>query len=57
VSSNIHAALSRNDWHPDLVHDLPSQYLQDDPNIDDPVNDTGLGPGHGDLQVSGEFAF
>jgi len=57
VSSNVHAALSRNDWHPDLVHDLPTQYLQDDPNIDDPVNDTGLGPRHGDLQVSGEFAF
>jgi len=57
VSSNVHAALSRNDWHPDLDHALPSQNLQDDPNIDDPVNDTGLGPGHGDLQVSGEFAF
>ena len=57
MSSNVHAALSRNDWHPDLVHDLPTQYLQDDPNIDDPVNDTGLGPRHGDLQVSGEFAF
>ena len=57
MSSNVHAALSRNDWHPDLDHALPSQNLQDDPNIDDPVNDTGLGPRHGDLQVSGEFAF
>jgi hypothetical protein len=56
VSSNVHAVLSRNDWHPDLVHDLPSQCLQDDPNIDDPVSDTGLGPRCGDLQVSGEFA-
>jgi hypothetical protein len=56
VSSNVHTAFSRNDWHADLVHDLPSQSLQDDPSIDDPVNDTGLGPRCGDLQVSGEFA-
>ena len=28
MSSNVHTALSRNDWHPDLVHDLPSQSLQ-----------------------------
>jgi hypothetical protein len=56
VSSNVHTAFSRNDWHLDLVHDLPSQSLQDDPSIDDPVNDTGLGPRCGDLQVSGEFA-
>jgi len=55
VSSNVHTAFSRNDWHPDL-HDLPSPSLQDDPSIDDPVNDTGLGPRCGDLQVSGEFA-
>jgi hypothetical protein len=56
VSSSVHSALSRNDWHPDLVHYLPSQCLQGDPSIDDPVNDTGLGPRCGDLQVSGEFA-
>jgi hypothetical protein len=41
VSSNVHTALSRNDWHLHLVHDLPSQALQGDPSIDDPVNDTG----------------
>jgi hypothetical protein len=35
---------------------LPSQSPQDDPSIDDPVNDTGLGPRCGDFQVSGEFA-
>jgi hypothetical protein len=57
VSSNVHAVLSRNDWHPDLVHDLPSQCLQDDLSIDDPVNDTGLGPRCGDLHVSGELAY
>ena len=56
MSSNVHTAFSRNDWHLDLVHDLPFQSLEDDPNIDDPVNDTGLGPRCGDLQVSGEFA-
>ena len=56
MSSNVHTALSRNDWHLDLVHDLPSQSREDDPGIDDPVNDTGLGPRHGDFQVSGEFA-
>ena len=55
MSSNVHT-LSRNDWRLDLVYDLPSQSLQGDPSIDDPVNDTGLGPRHGDLQVSGEFA-
>jgi hypothetical protein len=44
VSSNVHTALCRNDWHLDLVHDLPSQAPQGDPSIDDPVNDTGLGP-------------
>jgi hypothetical protein len=56
VSSNVRTALSRNDWHLDVVPDLPSQSLQDDPSIDDPVNDTGLGPRSGDLQVSVEFA-
>jgi hypothetical protein len=56
VSSDAHTALSKIDWHLDLLLDLPSQSPQGDPSIDDPVNDTGLGPGHGDLQVSGEFA-
>jgi hypothetical protein len=52
VSSNVHTALSRNERPLDLVYDLPSQSLQGDPSIDDPVNDTGLGPQGGDLQVS-----
>jgi hypothetical protein len=55
VSSNVHTALSKNDWHLDLVYDLPIQALRDDPSIDDPVNDTGLGPRCGDLQLPGEF--
>lgn len=56
MSSNVHTVLSKNDWHLDLVHDLSSQYLQVDPSVDDPVNDTGLGPRCGDLQLSGESA-
>ena len=56
MSSNVHTALSRIDWHLDVVYDLQSQCLQGDPGIDDPVNDTGLGTPHGDLQVSSVFA-
>ena len=56
MSSNVHTAWSKNDWYLDIVHDLPSQSLQCDPGIDDPVNDTALGPRCGDLQGSGEFA-
>jgi hypothetical protein len=56
VRSNVRAAMSRNDRHLDLVYDLPALSLQGDPSIDDPVNDTGLGPRCGDLHVSGEFA-
>ena len=56
VSSNVHTALSRNDRPLDLVYDLQPQSPEGDPSIDDPVNDTGLGPRRGDLQVSREFA-
>lgn len=55
MSRNVHTALFRNDWHLDLVYDLPSRSLQGDPSIDDPVNDTGLGPRCGDSQVSREL--
>jgi len=53
VSSNVYTELSRSEWHHDLVHDLSSQPPQCDLTIDDPVNDTGLGHQHGDLQVFG----
>jgi hypothetical protein len=56
VNNNIHTTLSRNNRPLNLVYDLPYQSLQGDPSIDDPVDDTGLGPRCGDLQVSGEFA-
>ena len=55
-ASNVQPGLSTINWHLDLVYDLPSKSLHSDPNIDDPVNDTGLGPQGGDLQVLGEFA-
>ena len=55
MSSDVHTAWSRNDWQLDPVHDLPSQSPQGDSSIDDPVNDTGLGPRHGDLQASGSL--
>ena len=45
MSSNVNTALSRNEWHLDLVYDLPSRSLQVDPSIDDPVDDTGFGRG------------
>ena len=55
MSSNVHTALSRNDWPLDLVYDLPSQSLQGDPSIDDPANDTGLGPRCDAFEVDGDF--
>jgi hypothetical protein len=48
--------LSTTDWHWDLADDAPSRLSVADPSIDDPVNDTGLGPPRGDLRLSDEFA-
>ena len=56
MSRNVHIVLCRKDCHHPLVQDFLSQSLQGDPSIDDPVNDTGLSPRQGDLQVSDEFA-
>jgi hypothetical protein len=39
----------------DLAYDAPSRLSVADPGIDDPVNDTSLGPRRGDLQLSDEF--
>ena len=60
-ASNVQPALSKTDWHLDLAYDAPSRLSvadpsMADPGIDDPVNDTGLGPRRGDLQLSDEFA-
>ena len=54
-ASNIQTAMSTTDWHLDLAYDVPSRLSVTDPSIDDPVNDTGLGPRRGDLQLSDEF--
>ncbi len=60
-ATNVQSALSTTAWHSDLVCDAPSRFSVADPimahpGIDDPVNDTGLGPRRGDLQLSEEFA-
>jgi hypothetical protein len=55
-ATNIQSALSTMDWHLDLAYDAPSRLSVADPSIDDPVNDTGLSPRRGDLQLSDEFA-
>jgi len=44
------------DWQLDNVYDAPSRSSVADASIDDPVNDTGLGPRRGDLQLADEFA-
>jgi len=44
------------DWQLDIADEAPSRLSGPDPSIDDPVNDTGLGPRRGDLQLSDEFA-
>jgi hypothetical protein len=55
-ATNVQSALPRTDWHWNLAYDAPSRMSVADPSIDDPVNDTGLGPRRGDLQLSDEFA-
>ena len=55
-ATNVQSALSKTDWHLDLAYDAPSRLSVADPSIDDPVNDTGLGPRRGDLRLSDEFA-
>ena len=55
-ATNVQSALSTTDWHLDLAYDTPPRLSVADPSIDDPVNDTGLDPGRGDLQLSDEFA-
>ena len=52
---NVQPALSTTDWHLDLAYNAPSRLSVADASIDDPVNDTGLGPQRGDLHLSPEF--
>ena len=55
-ASEIQSALWTTDWRPDLTSRASGRLSVIDPNIDDPVNDTGIGPRRGDLQLSDEFA-
>jgi hypothetical protein len=55
-ASNVQPALSKTDWHLDLAYDAPTRLSVADPSIDDPVNDTGIGPQHGDFHLSDELA-
>lgn len=55
-ASNVQSAWSTSDWHLDLADDAPTRLSVTDAGIDDPVNDTGIGPRRGDLQLSNEFA-
>jgi len=50
-ASNVQPALSTSDWHLDFPNDARPKLSVADPGIDDPVNDTGLGPPRGDLQL------
>ena len=55
-ATNFQSALSTPEWPLDCAYDPQSRLTVADPSIDDPVNDTGLGPRRGDLQLSDEFA-
>ena len=55
-ASIIQADLTRMDLNLEFTDRLPRTLLGSDPSIDDPVNDTGLGPRRGDLRLSDEFA-
>jgi hypothetical protein len=55
-AAGVQSASSTTDWHLETDHEEAPTLSVADPNIDDPVNDTGLGPRRGDLQLSDEFA-
>jgi len=55
-ASSVQSASSATDWQLGTGCDEAPRLSSADPNIDDPVNDTGLGPRRGDLQLSDEFA-
>jgi hypothetical protein len=55
-ASNVPSELYVADWQLNFAYDEPLAALKADPNIDDPVNDTGISLRCGDLQLSDEFA-
>ena len=54
--SVIQAGLAKTHLKLESTYNLRPTPPDSDPNIDDPVNDTGLGPHRGDLQIWDEFA-
>jgi len=55
-ASNVQYESYVADWQLNFAYRERPTPLRSDPNIDDPVNDTGRGPRRGDLQLSEEFA-
>jgi len=55
-ASSVQSEMYVADWQLDFGQGERPAALQCDPNIDDPVNDTGCGARRGDLQLSEEFA-
>ena len=49
--STAQAGLTRTDLSVNLSYESSPSALDNDPNIGDPVNDTGRGPDRGDLQL------
>jgi hypothetical protein len=54
-ASNVQPALNKTDRRLDLASDARYRSSVADLSIDDPVNDTGLGPRRGNTQLSQEF--
>jgi len=54
-ASNFQRTLSGTDRHLNIAYAGPSSLSVADPNIDDPVNDTGLSSQRGDFHLSDEF--
>jgi hypothetical protein len=55
-TTSVQSAFSTTHRYLELGYDAPSRSSVVEPSVDDPVNDTGLGPQRGDLQLSDKFA-
>lgn len=56
-AKTVEPVSSTRHWGLNLACDATARLSVADPGIDDPVNNTGIGPQHGDLQPSNEFAY
>ena len=54
--STIQAEVTKTALNLGFTYGLSPTPLYSDPSIDDPVNDSGLAPYRGDLQIPEEFA-